>query len=91
MERCRINYWIDIFLIVCLIVVGVTGFILLFAFVSGEPGVGRRISFLGTNKSDWLDWHSYFGFVMVILMLTHLILHWNFVKCQTKELFSKKT
>ena len=90
MERCKLNYWIDVLLIVCLIVVSITGIILLFAFVSGEPGVGRNITFFGTDKADWLPWHSYFGMGMVVLMITHLIFHWNFIRCQTKELFLKK-
>ena len=90
MERDKINFWIDVLLIICLVVVSITGIILLFAFVSGQPGIGRGITFLGTSKVDWLPWHNYFGMGMVVLMITHLVLHWTFVKSQTKALFCKK-
>jgi len=90
MGRYKLNYWIDVLLIMCLVFISITGFVLLFVFVSGEPGIGRRITFFGTYKTNWLDWHSYFGIGMVVLMITHLLLHGNFIKCQTKGLFCKK-
>lgn len=89
MKRGDVNYWVNVLLVICLLVVGVTGLILKFAFVSGEPGVGRRIVFMGFSKMDLLPWHEWFGLAMVVLMILHLILHFNWLKVMTGNLFSK--
>ena len=90
MKRWKANYVIDVLLILCLIFVSVTGLVLMFGFTSGEPGVGRNISFMGTGKGSWLPWHSIFGLGMIILMFVHLILHWDFMRDQFKEFISKE-
>ena len=89
MEKLKLNYWVDVLLVVCLVVVGVTGVILKFAFISGEPGAGRSIMFLGMTKIDLLPWHEVFGLLMVILMVLHLVLHFNWLNCMTRRIFSK--
>ena len=89
MNKAKLNYWIDVLLVVCLVVVSITGLVLLFSFVSGEPGVGRGIVFLGTQKHDWIEWHNFFGLAMIILMFVHLGLHFNWLGVKTKNLFAK--
>jgi cytochrome b subunit of formate dehydrogenase len=90
MERNKLNYWIDVLLIVCLIFVAVSGMVIYFAFVSGEPGQGRNLTFLGTTKGDWIPWHNYFGLAMIVLMLLHLILHFGWLKRMTVVIFNSK-
>jgi len=34
--------------------------------------------------------HDWSGIVMVLLVLVHLILHWDWIVCETKNIFSKK-
>lgn len=89
MERGSLNYWVDVLLVICLVVVGVTGLILKFAFVSGVPGVGRRIVFMGMSKMDLLPWHEVFGLAMVGLMVLHLVLHFGWLKIMTFRVFRK--
>ena len=90
MEKARLNYRIDFLLLISFIIITVSGFVLKFAFVSGEPGVGRKILFLGTTKIMWLPWHSIAGIVMTVLVLVHLVLHFNWIKAMTKTLFKSK-
>ena len=90
MNKAKVNYFIDILLIICLVVVGVTGVVLFFFFPSGEPGVGRFVTFIGTSKHDWTEPHEFFGMAMVFLMLVHLILHFNWLKCMTGSFLHKK-
>ncbi len=90
MKRAELNYWIDVLLVICLIVVAISGLVLFFAFTSGQPGVGRSVTFMGTHKSDWQPWHNIFGLVMTVLMVLHLIMHFNFMKVMTKNLFKSK-
>ena len=90
MRRCDVNYWIDVLLVICLIVVAISGLVLYFAFVSGSPGGGRSVTFLGTHKVDWQPWHNLFGLAMTVLMVLHLIMHFNFLNVMTRNLFKKK-
>jgi cytochrome b subunit of formate dehydrogenase len=90
MHRDRLNYWIDVGLLVSFIIVAVSGLVIAFAFVSGSPGEGRDITFLGTDKADWLPWHGYSGLVMIALVLVHLALHFEWLVCMTKSLFEEE-
>lgn len=89
MGKGKLNYWVDVLLLICLVVVGVSGVILKFVFLSGEPGVGRRIFFMGMSKMDLLPWHEIFGLLMVALMILHLVLHFGWLSAMSKRLFSK--
>ena len=86
----RLNYWIDILLLVCFVVVGISGLVLYFGFVSGAPGVGRSVTFLGTSKAAWQPWHNYFGLAMIFLIAVHLILHFKWLWVMTRRLFVKE-
>jgi cytochrome b subunit of formate dehydrogenase len=86
----KVNYVFEILLVICLIFISVTGLVLYFAFVSGAPGVGRTVSFLGTSKIQWLRPHAIIGLLMIFLMFVHLIMHFNLFKAMTKNLFKAK-
>jgi len=86
----KINYLINIALVICLVAISITGLTLFFAFTSGAPGVGRTVTFLGTHKKDWLPWHRNFGLAMIALMFLHFILHFNWLKDMTINLFKKE-
>jgi cytochrome b561 len=82
----KVNYIIDVLLVFCLIGITITGLVLAFAFESGMPRIGHTITFLGTQKIDWLPWHKYFGLGMIALMFVHLILHWKWMIAMTKKM-----
>jgi quinol-cytochrome oxidoreductase complex cytochrome b subunit len=86
-NKVKVNYWVDILLLVSFFIVGISGFILLLVYTSGEPGVGRSISFLGMNKNSFMPWHTISGIVMVVLSLIHFIMHWNWFKAIQKNIF----
>jgi cytochrome b subunit of formate dehydrogenase len=90
MERSNWNWLIDAGLLVCFIVVGVSGLVLKFAFTSGQPGVGRTVSFLGTGKSAWLPWHNYAGLIMIALIVVHFVLHYRQFVAMGANFFRKK-
>lgn len=85
----KLNYWVDVLLVVFLGLVGGTGLILKFFFVSGVPGAGRRVLFFGFDKMSFLHFHEVVGFFMLIFMLLHLVLHFEWLSRMTKKLFSK--
>ena len=82
----KLNYWVDILLVICLAVVGVTGVILKFFFVSGAPGAGRRVLFFGADKMEFLFLHGWFALGMLGLMLVHLILHFDWLVCMSRKM-----
>jgi cytochrome b subunit of formate dehydrogenase len=90
MERERLNYWIDVVLLISFLIVAVTGLVMYFAFVSASPGEGRGVTFLGTSKTAWIPWHDYSGIIMIVFVLAHLVLHFNWLKCMTVSLFRKE-
>ena len=90
MERNRLNYWIDILLLISFVISAVTGLVLKFAFVSGQPGVGSGVLFLGTSKMVWIPWHTISSFAMVLLVLIHLVLHFGWLRAMTKTLVRKR-
>ena len=92
MNKNKINYWLDFVLLILFLIVVITGFILKFAFVSGEPGNGRWITFLGFDKLQFISWHSMVAIVMSVLIIVHLVLHLKWIKNMSKKIFfrSKK-
>ncbi len=90
MNRAKINYVIDLLLVVCLIVVGVTGLVLALSFSSDIPQAGKIVGIFGTYKHDWSEVHTLFGMWMLGFMLAHLVLHFNWLKIMTKGLVKKK-
>ena len=42
---------------------------------------------LGIGRGQWGDIHLWFGIAFVVLMLVHLVLHWEWIKCYVKSAF----
>jgi len=86
MEKVKVNYWVDVLLIILFVIVGISGIVLDFAFTSGVPNIGRTITFLGTHKLDWLRPHAIAGLAMVVLLIIHLVLHFKWLGLMTRRL-----
>jgi len=85
----RFNYWVDILLVICLLSLTFTGFVMAYA-VPYVPG-GSDATFLGEGRGEWVHWHINIGWIMITLMFLHFILHFNWLKCMTVDLFNRKT
>lgn len=88
MDKSKINYLVDIFLGISFFVVAITG-IIIFIFLPGGIRQGRYQEFLGIMKSTWSLIHNYAGLLMIMLAVTHLILHWNWIISMTKKWLKK--
>jgi len=88
-NKARLNYWVDIVIAVGFLLSAVSG-IILYAVPSGgyqggrNPYYGREILFLGHDA--WKDLHTWASFVMVAGVLAHLVLHWNWIVCMTRNM-----
>jgi hypothetical protein len=84
-NKSRINYWVDVGLVVAFIVSLVTGII-------KWPGLFRALGLSYAALPMFLisKTHDISGLAMGVLVLLHLILHFNWMVLMTKNLFRKK-
>ena len=84
-SKARINYWIDVGLVVTFICSLLTGLI-------KWPGLfrltGIRHTSLPMLEISFI--HDWSGLLMGLLVLAHIILHFNWMVLMTKGLFKKK-
>ncbi|MEM2226169.1 MAG: DUF4405 domain-containing protein [Candidatus Bathyarchaeia archaeon] len=83
MEKSKINYIVDVLMVLSFFVVAVTGLVL-FLFLNGR---GR---FFGSIRHAYVSIHNWSGMIFIILVIIHLILHWDWIVCMTKNVFIKK-
>jgi hypothetical protein len=61
-----------------------------FFFLPGGVRQGRFQEFLGIAKENWSFVHTWSGILMVILVVIHFILHWDWILSMAKNIFGKK-
>jgi cytochrome b subunit of formate dehydrogenase len=84
-SKQRINYWIDVGLVItfiCSLVTGVIKFPKLFAML--------ELSYSSFPMYEISQVHDWSGITMAVLVLAHIILHFDWMVLMTKGLFKKK-
>jgi len=89
MGKTKINYFIDLLMIIFFVINSITGLIIFFFLPSGVKRGSYR-EFLGIIKQNWVDVHNWSGLILILLVAIHIILHWNWIVCMTKSLIQKK-
>ena len=88
--KARINYYVDIIIGASFILVALSGMILFFAGSGGYQG-GRNPRYaqevLGVSRLLWKDLHNWGGIAMLGGVFLHLVLHWKWMVCMTRNLF----
>ena len=89
-NKARINYYVDILIGISFIIVAVSGVILFFAGSGGYQG-GRNPRYaqevMGVSRLLWKDLHDWSGIAMMGGVLLHLVLHWKWIVCMTRNIF----
>lgn len=89
-NKARINYYVDILIGISFIVVALSGVILFFTGSGGYQG-GRNPRYaqevLGVSRLLWQDLHDWSGIAMMGGVLLHLVLHWKWIVCMTRNIF----
>jgi hypothetical protein len=104
MKRGTVNFLIDLLAFLVLLGLGFTGYIMKYVLPPGSGGRygrgfrgGRGVEmeqaeqirqFWSLGRHDWGDVHFYLAVVFAVLMIIHIILHWTWIKCYIKSLFS---
>ncbi len=88
MKKPLINYIIDALMFLLIIPIAGIGIIMEYVLPSGQGG-GKDV-LLGLTRHEWGSIHWYCSIVFVVLLITHIVLHWNWIKSMTKSFFKKK-
>lgn len=103
MRRATVNYIVDAIALLNLLCLAGTGIILKFVLPPGSGGGGAGGGYgrgfrggrgpvevrdwLGLARHQWGDVHFVLAIIFVVLILIHLVLHWNWIKACTKSIF----
>jgi cytochrome b subunit of formate dehydrogenase len=91
-NKARINYYVDIVIMISFVIAAVSGMILFFAGSGGYQG-GRNPRYaqevLGISRLLWKDLHDWGGIIMLAGVFLHLVLHWKWMVCMTRNLLKK--
>lgn len=86
MDKPKINYLVDFIALISFLVTSITGLII-FLFLPSGVRQGRFQEFIGITKEVWNFIHIWSGILMLVLVVIHLILHWDWIICMTKNIF----
>lgn len=75
MNKTKMNYFVNLGMAISFVIVAVTGILKL-------PAFGRQ--------RNYMLLHDWAGIVLAGFVLLHLILHWNWIKCTTKNCIFKR-
>ncbi|WP_340818486.1 DUF4405 domain-containing protein [Methanolobus sp. WCC4] len=83
MKKTTLNYIVDMPLLAQSVIVSVTGVVLMYG--------GHHSSFLGFDGRELLQMHEWIGLLMVAFSLIHVVLHWKWMACTTKNFLTGKS
>ncbi|HKL28209.1 MAG TPA: DUF4405 domain-containing protein [Natrialbaceae archaeon] len=79
MERFKRALLVNLVAFVVLIPVTISGFVLWLAVPGGQRGAGQQ-TYLGITRLSWIDVHLVTSILVVLIIASHLLLHWSYVK-----------
>jgi len=102
MLRSTVNFILDLVSFLTLLGLTITGFLMRYVLPPGTSGVGRTLhggsgrgvqaqQLWSMARHEWGNIHFYLAVVFVALMITHIILHWTWIKCYVKSVVSRRT
>jgi Domain of unknown function (DUF4405) len=82
MDKPQINFLIDALMFLCVMALAGLGLLMKYIMPPGRElwvkyGSNPELSWLGWDRHDWGDIHLYLAIAFLILLLFHIILHWN--------------
>lgn len=85
----RTQYWVDVVIAVGFVLSAVSGIVVYLAPSGGFQG-GRNPAFdravLLIARDVWRGLHTWSSIAMAAGVLAHLVLHWNWIKCMTRNI-----
>lgn len=87
MNKNKINYIVDLLMLLSFLVTSITGGILF--FLPSGVKQGRFQEFMGIEKQVFSSVHDRIGLLLIILVVVHFLLHWKWLVVMTKNLWQK--
>ncbi len=83
-NKLKIKFIVDIALFIDILIVSISGFVLMFVYPAGQKSgmLGAKFLF---DRFGWLQIHDIVTIIFVILIIIHLLLSWNWIKCMFKN------
>jgi hypothetical protein len=78
MNRGKLNFVLDSTAAILMITLAATGLITRFVLPQGS---GQWRSLWGLTRHQWGDIHFWLAALLVLVLITHVALHWNWVGC----------
>ena len=99
MKRSSLNFIVDLVAFLDLLGLAFTGFIMKYILPPGTGGLCRELrgdwgrgqhvkQLWSMTRHEWGRIHFYLAIFFVVLMIVHIILHWNWLKNYVKSFFS---
>lgn len=84
-NKNNLNFIIDILMFLALALIAGIGFLLKYSGMIirdlSAQGISASITFLGLKGRQWGQIHFWVSILFLLLMLIHIILHWDWIKC----------
>ena len=69
---------------------GISGFVLWLAFPrGGGRGGGGELTFWAVSKNTWIDIHDWVAVALLVVVIIHIVLHWDWIVRMTKSYFKR--
>jgi hypothetical protein len=83
MKRTTLNFWVDTLALIVLLGMIETGLILKYLLPPGSGGrhggEGTGLTLWGMGRHDWGEVHWWLSVALIVLMIVHVWLHWDWV------------
>jgi len=92
MNKVKMNYLLDMVIGLAFLVAALTGIAFLFLGSGGYQGGHNptfQTVFLGISREVWSDLHTLGALVMIAGVGVHLVMHWKWIVCVTKQMLPK--
>jgi hypothetical protein len=94
MNKARLNYLLDAVIGVAFLVSSLTGVAFMLMGSGGYQGgrnPGFATSLLGIGREAWSDLHTWASLVMIAGVFVHLVLHWKWIVCVTRQMLPSRS
>ncbi|MBW1917826.1 MAG: DUF4405 domain-containing protein [Deltaproteobacteria bacterium] len=93
-NKAKVNFVIDALMFMCMCAIAGIGFLIKYVLIPGEERwavYGRNVDLLwfGMNRHEWGSIHLYLALSLLILLVIHIILHWQMILSLFKNLIGQ--
>ncbi len=82
MKRDKVNFIVGLISLIVLLALMTSGAIIAWPHENGP----NETNPLGVSRHDWGNIHLWLGATFIVLMLVHIVLHWEWIKSYFKSL-----